>query len=265
MFSWFGGSKSNTKDANGPEAAPRGRVAEVGWIIEAEKASFVYDAPRPVAKKVPLPDNVKAVGYCPAVVDHESRLFEVPCPIDLHIRFGTDKNGKPTLINGAGKKSPVAAKVLQSMVHLMGQDRWRDPKRPLVQINAPWRFVADEPVWMTQTPAFNHYRGDALPGLMIGGRFPIHVWPRSLMWAFDWWDPKKDLILKRGEPWFYLRFETEDPSRPVRLVEAEMTEPLREYCNGLDAVTNYVNQSFQLFNTAQERRPITLLKKKVRV
>ena len=117
---------------------------------------------------------------------------------------------------------------------------------------------------MTQTPPFNHYRDPPWPGLEIGGRFPIHVWPRSLMWAFDWWDPSKDLILKRGEPWFYVRFETDNPRRPVRLVEAEMTPELREYCNGLDGITNYVNQTFQLFDAAEQRRPKTLLKKKVR-
>ena len=82
------------------------------------------------------------------------------------------------------------------------------------------------------------------------------------MWAFDWHDPSKDLIIRRGEPWFYVRFETMDPSRPIRLIEAEDTPELREYCNGLDSVTNYVNQTYQLFAVAEERRPKTLLKKK---
>ena len=43
-----------------------------------------------------------------------------------------------------------------------------------------------------------------------------------------------------------------------------MTDELREFCQGLDGVTNYVNQSFQLFQTAHERRPSKLLKKKER-
>ena len=74
----------------------------------------------------------------------------------------------------------------------------------------------------------------------------------------------RDLILRRGEPWFYVRFETEDPSRPVRLIEAEMTPQLKEYVGGLNAVTNYVNRTFSLFSTARERRPKRLLVAKQR-
>ena len=70
---------------------------------------------------------------------------------------------------------------------------------------------------------------------MIDGRMPIHIWPRPLMWAFEWYDTNKPLVLKRGEPWFYLHFETSDPSRRVRMVEAEMTPALGEYLSGLQA------------------------------
>jgi hypothetical protein len=99
---------------------------------------------------------------------------------------------------------------------------------------------------------------------MIGGRLPIDVGPRHMMWAFEWYDPAQDLVLQRNEPWFYLRFETEDPARPVRLVEAEMTPELKEYLAGLTAVTNYVSRTFSLFSVARERRPKTLLVRKQR-
>jgi hypothetical protein len=146
----------------------------------------------------------------------------------------------------------------------MAQSRWRDPRRPVLQITAPYRFICDEPCWINQLPPYYHYRAPPLPGLMIGGRFPIHNWPRSLMWAFEWWDSARDLVLRRGEPWFYVRFETEDPAKPLRLVEAEMTPELREFCRGFDGITNYVNQTFQLMERAAERRPAKLLKRRER-
>ena len=71
-------------------------------------------------------------------------------------------------------------------------------------------------------------------------------------------------MIKRGDPWFYVRFETHDPTRPVRLIEAEMTPQLKEYMGGLSAVTNYVNRTFSLFDTAKARRPKTLLVPKKR-
>ncbi len=52
-----------------------------------------------------------------------------------------------------------------------------------------------------------------------------------------------------------MSFETSDPSRPVRLVEAELTPELAEYRRGMSGVTNYVNRTYSLFRTAQERRP----------
>lgn len=103
-----------------------------------------------------------------------------------------------------------------------------------------------------------------LPGLMVEGRLPIHLWPRQMMWAFEWYDTRQPLILKRGEPWFYVRFEAEDPTRPFRLVEAELTPQLRDYLRGLTAVSNYVNRTFSLFKIAERRRPKTLLVRKAR-
>ena len=72
------------------------------------------------------------------------------------------------------------------------------------------------------------------------------------------------LVLRRGEPWFYVSFETLQPERLVRLVEARMTDELREYCRGIDGVTSYVNQTFDLFRTAAHRRPTRLLHRKRR-
>ncbi len=52
-----------------------------------------------------------------------------------------------------------------------------------------------------------------------------------------------------GEPLFYVRLETTDPSTIVRLVEAEKTEELESYMKQITDVTNFVNQSFQLIST----------------
>ena len=257
MYSWL----TRTKE-------PRVRRAvEVGWLVDAKAAGFIYGAPRALGRDHPRPAHPKAVDpkavdRCPAIADHEARLFEIACPVDLHLRLARGAAGEFQLVNAAGAGGTLSGKALRSLVSLMAPERWRDPRRPVIQVLAPWRFVADQPVYMTQMPPFGHYRSSAWPGLLIGGRFPIHIWPRSLQWAFEWWDASKDLVLKLGEPWFYLRFETQDPARPVRLVEAEMTPQLRAHCNGLDGVTSYVSQTLRLFETAAARRPRTLVKKR---
>jgi hypothetical protein len=177
------------------------RSAEVGWIIDTREAAFVWPAPQKFARDNPANVHAKSVRNCPAVLDHEARLFEVTCPVDLHIRFRFDeKTNEPRLTNAAGDQSTIRPKHLGQMLALVGRKEWRDPNRPILQIVTPYLFVADEPIYMTQLPPFAHYRDEPLPGVMIGGRLPIHIWPRPMMWAFEWMDPSQDLTLKRGEP-----------------------------------------------------------------
>lgn len=278
MFGLFGSNKDKLQARQTPEAesseakGQRSRICEIGWLVDAQKATFIYGAPRQLTRKAAEvaaetrtpgdPGHPKSVNVCPAVIDNESRTYEVPCPVDINISLKRDDKGQLKIANNLGVQSPISTKHLSEMVHLIGQQRWRDPRRPVVQISAPYRFIVDETCYMSQLPAYGHYRSDPIPGTMITGRLPIHIWPRSLMWAIEWHDVDKPLVLRRGEPWFYVRFELPDAAKPIRLVQAEMTPELREYCNGLDAVTNYVGQTFQLFSEAESRRPEKLLTKK---
>ena len=128
----------------------------------------------------------------------------------------------------------------------------------------PYRFLADEPVWMEQLPPFHVWSREAWPGLVVGGRIPIDLWPRKLVWTFEWHDLERELVLKRGEPWFIVNFECGDPTRPLRMVEAQLTEALQAYCQGLDGATEYSSRSDALLATARDRRPKTLLTPVVR-
>jgi hypothetical protein len=95
--------------------------------------------------------------------------------------------------------------------------------------------------------------------VQINGRFPIDIWPRALQWAFEWHDMSKDLVLKRGEPLFYVQFEGPDPSASVRLIEAKRTPELMSHIDSITGVTEYVSQTYSLFKNARERRPGRLL------
>lgn len=189
----------------------------------------------------------------------ETRCSEIPCPFDLRLGTGKNRQGGLALINTAGLQSAVNEQRLHQFVGFIDPGRWRDPRRPVLEIKTPYRFVADEPIWLEQTTPFNHMQKEPWPGLFIGKRLPIDIWPQLLSWTFEWHDLDRELVLKRGEPWFYLSFETSDPSRPIRLVEAEMTPELQEHCAGLDHITRYTSRD--LFEVARSRRPKTLLRR----
>ena len=239
--------------------APRGGPVQVGWLLTEEKAAIVYYPPERARSAEMSKAHAKSASRCPAIIGLEARYFIVRCPFDLHLRFSRNKEGKAGLRNMLGEASPVRASKLNNLVHMTNEAEWRYKDRPTMQVSLPYVFIADEPVWMSQVDAFMDYRATPLPGTIFGGRFPIHIWPRPLMWAFEWREPEKDLILKRGDPWFYVTFETENPERPVQMIEAARTPELDLYMERIGGAVNYVNQTFSLFKEAEKRRPEKLL------
>ena len=71
--------------------------------------------------------------------------------------------------------SPVRGKKLNQHLHVTAEKEWRYPNRPTIQLSLPYLFIADEPVYMSQVPAFMHYRADPLPGTTFGGQLVRHI------------------------------------------------------------------------------------------
>ena len=238
------------------------RTVTVGWMLRAPKTSVIFSPPEPFSRDDPKPISSKSIQHCPAAIDFDRRHFVIPAPIDVTLNFQRQPDGSLGLKDANGERSNIRESGLQSMLMLGPQSEWRHPDRPLIQFISPYIFVADEPCFVVQTAPYLHYFPEPRPGVQMGGRFPIHIWPRPLSWAFEWHDISKPLTLKRGEPWFYVRFETENPSARVRLVEQEETKELGEYIDCISDVSKYVNQTYPLFSEAQRRRPETLVKAK---
>lgn len=242
-----------------PDEGPGSGPVTVGWFLTEDKGGLLYEAPERLIFRQTNRTHAKSAARCPAVIQMESRYFVIKCPFDLHIGFDRDDKGKAVLVNRAGVAGAVRSSKLNQVLTLVNESEWRYPDRPTVQLSLPYCFIADEPLYLTQLGTFAHYRRDSLPGTIFGGRFPVSLWPRPLMWAFEWHEPARDLMLKRGEPLFYCQFEAQGPERPVQLVEAEKTPELMAYMDKISGVVNYVNQTFGLFKAAEAIRPAKLL------
>jgi len=242
-----------------PEDGPGSGPVKVGWLLTETRSGLIFDPPERVRSTEMSKTHAKSASRCPAVINLESRYFVIKCPFDLHLAFTRDKEGRPALRNLAGDASAIRAKKLNQHLHVTAEKEWRYPNRPTIQLALPYLFLADEPVYMSQVAPFMHYKADPLPGTIFGGRFPINIWPRPLMWAFEWHDTEKPIKLTRGEPLFYALFETEPQDRPVQIVEARRTPELDEYLDLISGAVNYVNQTFGLFKAAEERRPEKLV------
>ena len=253
---------SKRGDSAGPARAPAGpgqsRSYSVGWLLQKDKTSIIWDAPRIIRSDAPKNTVARSVAQCPSVLDFDRRYFVINSPIDVHMRLAIT-DGNLSVTNELGDKSPIRPNALQQMIVFQPQQEWRHPNRPVLQMLTSYHFLSDDPVYINQYPPFLHYEANARPGVQICGRFPIDVWPRALMWAFEWHDMSKDLVLKRGEPLFYVHFEGPDPSASVRMVEAKRTPEVESYLDSITGVTEYVSQTYSLFKTARERRPARLL------
>jgi len=247
-----------------PEDGPASGPVTVGWFLTSDKRAVLYDPPERVSFRQTNRQHAKSAGRCPGVIQLESRYFMVKCPFDLHLGFSRDANGKATLVNRAGTASTIRSNKLGEVITLVNEAEWRFPDRPTIQLALPYCFIADETVFITQLSPFMHYRKQPLPGTIFGGRFPVNIWPRPLMWAFEWHEPEKDIVLRRGEPLFYCQFESQNPERPVQVVEAERTPELTKYMEQIGGVVNYVNQTFSLFKAAEALRPPKLLTPKAK-
>lgn len=232
----------------------------VGWLLTDRKGGIIYYPPERVRSVDLNRKHAKSASRCPAVINLESRYFVIRCPFDINIAFTRDDKGKPVLRNLSGEASAIRASKLGEKLHITSEVEWRRPEVPTIQLSLPYVFIADEPVYMSQVAPFMHYTREPLPGTIFGGRFPIHVWPRPLMWAFEWHDISKPLKVNRGDPLFYATFETAPQDRSVAVVEAEETPELKDYMELISGAVNYVNQTFSLFEAAEARRPATLVK-----
>ena len=243
-----------------PEGDPRGGTVKIGWLMTEKTASVIYFPPERLRSAGVNRTHAKSASRCPAILALENRYMVVRCPFDLHLGFSRDKNGTPILKNLLGNKSPVRRSKLNKVLTVVSESEWRYPDRPIIQLGLPYLFIADEPVFMSQIAPFFHYQDEnPLPGTIFGGRFPIDVWPRPLMWAFEWHNIEKAIRLKRGQPLFYCQFEFDNPERSFQIFEAERTPELEGYIAQISEAVSYVNQTFSLFQAAREVRPERLL------
>ena len=233
------------------------KATTVGWIVDPKFGDFAFFNPESLKSKRGKPLSNRAVQACPAVNELERRLFEVQCPFNIQLEIEKSEQGYDLFVVDHGTR--LDDDLIGQYVMLMRPDLWRDKDTPVLQISTPYIFVCDDDCYMSQLPPFMDTKHHKWPGVITSGRFPSENWPRVLNWAFEWADITKTLTLKRGDPLFYVYFETNNPSLPVRLVMAKNTEELKEFRKGINGIPKFISNTFKAMEIAKSRRPKKLL------
>ncbi len=204
MFSFC---KRKDEDASG------NRVAEVGWILNTHQAGFIWDAPRKITRPTGKAHHAKALNYCPR--RQRPRRAAVRGAVPHRPQYRLPLQGR-----AAADRQPLGRRIDHSRQASRADVRRRRaqgmarPNRPIIQVMTPYIFLADEPVWITQLPPYYYYPQVPWPGVLIGGVSP------STSGRAGWYGPSSGstsaspITISRGEPWFYVSFETMDPLAP---------------------------------------------------
>ena len=237
------------------------KPAVVGWLFSEDLSAVVYFPPGRLEWPGPKPRGGGAAD-CPAIADLARHYYVVRSPVTLSLRCTHFKPGAEFFYDVPpveGGDKVLGGQTLKRVLTIMPPSIWENADYPTLQLNLPYMFVSDESVYVEQCPAFYSPVSTQWPILLYGGRFPIDVWPRQLNFSFQWIDLQKPILIRRGDPLFYLRFYPADRDRKVQLVETERTRELETFMASVRDVTTMVSRSFSLFARAAQLRPQRLV------
>jgi hypothetical protein len=199
---------------------------DIGWSSTAEESGICYSPP--VRFVTPKDGTHDKKGYlsCIALRGYFSHTFVISAPYSLHLRFEVS-SGAP-LIRPVYPFTTLSEQKVQELISVEPISSWRNSKIATIQIPSPYVFFSDEPVILRQEPCLlttpNSFCWRQIPG-----KFNIFDWQRPLNWACEWFLTEGDLIIKAGEPLYFVSFESvgDAPLDKVKLVEVPLTEQLK--------------------------------------
>lgn len=144
---------------------------------------------------------------CPAFTEHMKNCFVVLAPFDLEIEF--DKT-RIRFITPSLTDNPRAYTFLNSYKINRTLDQ---PKgsRPLISLSPIYTFYSLSNVELELLPPMMFNTAEKFN--ILPGKFNISKWIRPVDWTFEIFDSTKNLVIKRNDPLFVIRFNTENNSK----------------------------------------------------
>jgi len=121
-------------------------------------------------------------------------------------------------------------------------------------------FVADERIEVEQlNPALA--KTSSLNWRVIPGRFDVFGWQRPLNWAIEWDTSCGDLVVRAGEPLYFVRFWTNEGQQIVEpdLVEIPLSDELERRMSTMLGVTAMHRGTAALMKRSASERTSRLL------
>jgi hypothetical protein len=154
---------------------------------------------------------------CPALIGYFKNTFVIKSPTDIHLTFDSEKNW-------IGTKN-FDQNFYDSFVENRCSVRADSSTPILMSLKLYYYFYSETSCLVEMLDPTMHCQPCVENMRVIPGSFDISKWFRFLQPVFEVIDPSKPLIIKRGDPLYYVRLVPKDDSK-VDLVYKEFNREM---------------------------------------
>jgi hypothetical protein len=214
---------------------------------------LAFFEPEPVFKNI-ASSRVKDTNYlkCPAFQDYYKNCFLLRAPIDLTINISNQPDG-----NKFASIDKYTQEFFDNNIKIRYEEGY---KHPILHISFFYVFYADKPLMVEQLSPSMHKTELQNNINLISGTYDISKWIRPVEFAFEVIDDTKPIVIKRGDPMYYVRFLTTDK---ISLTKEESSEELNKVVNSCTRLKDYVPNNTLDKNYSMGSWAVNLFKDKI--
>jgi hypothetical protein len=214
-------------------------------INELEEVFFFE--PEPIIDYLATSRKGNQILKCPAFLDYYKNTYLIKAPMDL-------------TLNISGSQVTCQQSYPADYLNLLIMNRTEErSKISMLQILWNYTFYSNDSVMVEVLPPTWHKNSFQNNINVLGATFDISKWARPLNFAFEIIDDTKPIVIKRGDPLYYVRFNT---LNKVKLVKQEPTKEIENLIMMCVNVKSYSSNNSMQKNYSLMKRIIDKLKPK---
>jgi hypothetical protein len=235
----------------------------IGWtVINGE--GLVWEEPEMLSVYMNNEYKQSKVKSCWASNDLLKKTFVIKSPFDIHLSYNS---GKVIL-----EKDSSISHLLFERIFVNSPEEYT--QYPVIQMGTRYVFICDKSCTITLTPPFHNTKYDDYESntRVFSGMFNIYDWQRPLSYGIEWLDVKKDLFIKKGQPLFYVTFNTEklDDDFKLKYLDTSAFYKLIDKCTNARACFKsktkdliYRNRHQRKDNVVESKCPFSKMSRKI--
>lgn len=173
----------------------------------------IFFEPEPIIDYLSTSRKGTKILKCPAFLDYYKNTYLIKAPIDLTFKI-------------SGSHINCQNLYPQDYLEKIFTNRYQ-PENLYSTVSLSWyyMFYSDKSVMIEVIPPVWHKNKLQNNINVIGATFDISKWYRPLEFAFEIIDDTQPIVIKRGDPLYYVKFNTLDK---VKLDRQESTKKIEE-------------------------------------